>query len=106
MNEKKYASLPSLRDADNGSRGAMEHRAAGIPHAPIDVVMHAHAVTGTLTRIGVAQTTATRRDTATVVVTDQIVLTILGVVTCANPRHLRGFGAWRTLINRSAAAAA
>ena len=102
----RRAAQPALPPAgpDDG-HGAVVH-AALVAHAPVDVVVHAHPVAGPFALVLVAEATAAGRDAAAVVVTDEIVLAVLGIETSADPGHRRRFGAGRAARDGTAAAGA
>ena len=62
----------------------MEH-GAGVGHAPVDIVVHTQAVTGSLTLIVVAKAFSTRAFAAAVVIGDQVVAAILRIQACSYP---------------------
>ena len=59
-------------EADHRGDGAVVH-AAIVRHAPVDVVVHAHAITGALAIVVVAQAAAASDLAAAVVVRDDVV---------------------------------
>lgn len=83
----------------------MEHGAV-IGHAPVHIVVNAHAIPWALVFSRAALATSTCSLTAAVVVTDQVVLTIFGVVACSYPRHFRWLGTRWAGVHRPATAGA
>src|ERR1043165_3848070 len=83
----------------------MEHGVVG-RHAPVDVVVRAHPIAGTLALVVVALAFATGALAAAVVVRDEVVAAIGRVLAGAGPADLGSLGARRALRGAAAAAAA
>ena len=78
------SSLAFLGDADRRRHSAVVH-AARVGHAPVDVVMHAHAIARPLTLVKIAQAASASGSTTAIVVANQIILAIERVVTGTDP---------------------
>lgn len=77
-----------------------------VAHAPVDVVVDAQAISGPLTLVVIAETAPTGRNAAAVVVTDDIVAIVVGIVASADPGHRGRLGTGRTFCYRTAATGA
>src|SRR5262245_36476533 len=88
--------------SDNRGERAMIHGML-VGHAPVDVIVHAHAVTGPFADIVVAETLVACRLAAAVVVADEVGPVVLGMLAGANPGHLRNLSSRRTGVQRSTA---
>ena len=58
-----------------------------VGHAPVDVVVHAHPVTRSLALVAVAAAAITGDTAAAIVVADQVILAVIGVVTGTDPGY-------------------
>jgi hypothetical protein len=92
----------ALRGADDGGHRAVIH-GLGIGHAPVDVVMHTHAIAGALAFVKVTQAAAAGDFAAAVVVAHQIIFAVLRVLTGADPGDFGHFRARRALTHGSTA---
>src|SRR5262245_64509785 len=82
------ASAAAAAQPNHGRDGAMIVGPL-IRHAPVDVIVHTHAIAGTFAKVEIAQATAARGRAAAVVVADQILLAVAGILAGADPGHLR-----------------
>src|SRR5688572_3442728 len=94
-----------LAEADDGRDGAMVVRRF-IGHAPVYVVVNRHAVARPLAQVEIAQAASARRLPAAIVVADQILLSITGVLAGADPGDVGHGGVGWTLADRPAATGA
>src|SRR5262245_11934843 len=77
-----------------------------VGHAPVDVIVYAHAVTGPFADIVIAETLVAGRLAAAVVIADEVGLVVLGMLAGADPGHLRDLRSRRTGVQRTAATGA
>ena len=71
--------------------------------APQDIVALAREVHGLIAFGVVAETTRADRLTATIVIRNEVVLTVDRIVTGANPRYGRRLSTWRTTVHAATA---
>src|SRR5690606_41835871 len=71
---------------DGGNRAMVSRIAIG--HAPVHIVVQEKFIAWSFAHLPTAIAPAACRLAATIMVDDQIVLAVLGVGTCADPRHV------------------